>query len=265
MAKKITDLTTLTEIAETDITSIVDVSDTTQAATGTTKKTTLVASFLSTGWIPANGTWTYASATTITVPSGAASKYQKGDKIRLKQGGAYKYYYIITVADTLLTVTGGIDYTVANAAITDNYYSHIENPLGFPDWLNWTPTITVDGGTAPTYTYAFVNAFKLTGRTCYILGGWGNNTGGTAGAGFGILRFTLPVTITVSSIFYAVIGYPSIGSGYVYEEGEAMNTVALRFTNYNQCYFENYGMVAIIGNNQSVASRYIAFNGFYPL
>ena len=32
------------------------------------------------GWISANETWVYASATTITVPSGAASKYQKGTR-----------------------------------------------------------------------------------------------------------------------------------------------------------------------------------------
>lgn len=35
------------------------------------------------GWISAGETWTYASATTITVPSGAASKYQKEDWIKI--------------------------------------------------------------------------------------------------------------------------------------------------------------------------------------
>jgi len=95
------------------------------------------------GWQDANETWTYASATTITVPSGATSKYQKGDKIRLKQGGNYKYFYIVGVTDTLLTVTGGSNYTVADAAITDNYYSKAENPQGFP---------TIFGLSAPTWT-----------------------------------------------------------------------------------------------------------------
>ena len=61
------------------------------------------------GWMPAEETWTYASATTITVPSGAASKYSKGDKIRLKQGAGYKYFYVVGIADTVLTVTGGSD------------------------------------------------------------------------------------------------------------------------------------------------------------
>jgi len=91
------------------------------------------------GWVTVTDTWTYASATTITVPSGAASIYQKGDKIKLTQTGV-KYFYITDVADTLLTVTGGSDYTVANAAITSPAYSKVENPQGFPQWFNFTPT-----------------------------------------------------------------------------------------------------------------------------
>ncbi len=115
------------------------------------------------GWISANETWTYASATTITVPAGAASVYQKGDKIKLTQT-TVKYFYITTVADTLLTVTGGSDYTVANAAITLNYYSHVENPLGFPDWFAYTPT-------GPTNT-TLTGRFNLKGKTasCKIKG-----------------------------------------------------------------------------------------------
>ena len=96
---------------------------------------------LESGWTAVGDTWTYASATTINVPSGAASKYQKGDKIKLTQT-TVKYFYIITVADTLLTVTGGSDYTVANAVISAISYSHQENPLGFPQWFNFTGTTT---------------------------------------------------------------------------------------------------------------------------
>ena len=39
------------------------------------------------GWINANEAWTYASPSTITVASGAASRYAIGDSIRWKQGG----------------------------------------------------------------------------------------------------------------------------------------------------------------------------------
>jgi hypothetical protein len=93
------------------------------------------------GWINPNETWAYASANTITVPSGAVSRYSKGDKIKLTQT-TVKYFYITAVADTLLTITGGNDYTLTNATITSNYYSHENSPIGFPSWFNFTPAFT---------------------------------------------------------------------------------------------------------------------------
>lgn len=114
------------------------------------------------GWSPATGTWTYASATTITVPSGAASIYKKGDKIKLTQT-TDKYFYVVTVADTLLTVTGGSDYTVANAAITSPYYSHQASPVGFPDSFSWAGAATGFSSTTVT-NYKF----SLNGTVCHI-------------------------------------------------------------------------------------------------
>lgn len=37
------------------------------------------------GWTSVSDTWTYASASTITVPSGAASLYQIGDRVGITQ------------------------------------------------------------------------------------------------------------------------------------------------------------------------------------
>jgi len=93
------------------------------------------------GWTPATGSWTYASASTITVPTGAASLYRKGDRIKWTQT-TVKYGVIVAVADTLLTIAVNTDYTVANAAITANYYSHEANPIGYPHWFSFTPTYT---------------------------------------------------------------------------------------------------------------------------
>jgi len=114
------------------------------------------------GWIYANETWTYASSTTFTISGDKTGKYQKGDKIRLKQGGGYKYFYITNVSysnpNTTVTITGGNDYSLANAAITDNYYSKVTNPIGFPIFFKLTSsqisfdTSTIDnnaGGQPP--------------------------------------------------------------------------------------------------------------------
>jgi hypothetical protein len=135
------------------------------------------------GWINApDSSWVYASASTITVDAGAAAIYSVGDKIRLKQGGAYKYFYIIAVADTLLTVTGG-DVTVANAGITDNYYSKVASPLGFPRVMVWTCTET---GWAAGFTQDIV--FSIDGNLLtiiFVISGTSDNTA---------TSFSLPVT-----------------------------------------------------------------------
>jgi len=113
------------------------------------------------GWMLVADTWTYASATAVTVPSGAALLYAVGDKIRLKQGATYKYFYVTAVADTLLTVTGGSDFTVATpTAITDVYYSKVATPVGFPQWFNYAPY----GISATNVT--LLGRFCVNGRIC---------------------------------------------------------------------------------------------------
>lgn len=124
------------------------------------------------GWTPAAETWTYASATTITVPTGAASLYQKGDKIKLTQT-TVKYFYITTVADTLLTVTGGTDYTVANAAITSPYVSKLENPQGFPNGFAYTPTFAGFSSDPTTVSARF---WVINGRCKVIIYQGGDGT-----------------------------------------------------------------------------------------
>ncbi len=141
------------------------------------------------GWIAAGETWTYASATTITVPSGAVSKYQIGDKIKLTQT-TVKYFSIVGVADTLLTITGGDDYTLVDAAITLPYYSKIENPQGFPHWFNWTPAYSALGGMTYTSVSTEFAYFKVIGNACEIVLRAIGTTGGTA---TNILEATTPI------------------------------------------------------------------------
>ena len=90
---------------------------------------------LSSGWDIAE-IWTYVSPTSFSINGDKRDKYQKGDKIRLKQGGDWKYFYITGVSysapNTIVTITGGSDYTLANAAIQNNHYSKAMNPQGWP-------------------------------------------------------------------------------------------------------------------------------------
>lgn len=115
------------------------------------------------GWESANESWSYASATTITVPSDATTKYQVGDKIKLTQT-TVKYFVVTAVSATVLTIYGGSDYTLVNAAISLNYYSKVETPQGWPDWFNYDCAPTGYSGT-PTQT---VSKFSVKGRVCIL-------------------------------------------------------------------------------------------------
>lgn len=151
---------------------------------------------LNNGWIFPNIIPTYASASTMTVPSGAASIYQKGDKVRFKQGAGYKYMYIIGVADTVLTLTGGSDYTVDNSGITDFYYSHQENPLGFPGWFNCAaPSFdltSIDNGSGgqPTGVSSVFRCFNNIIQLRIMIGGTVLKVGTTKN-----FNFTIPATL----------------------------------------------------------------------
>jgi hypothetical protein len=120
------------------------------------------------GWLTSGETWTYASATTFTVWGDVTSKYQRGDRIKLTQSSTVKYFNVLKVAyatgTTTITISGGTDYTLANSAITLNYYSKAVSPQGWPDWFNFVPTW---GGfsVAPVLSFA---KFRIQGNTCFI-------------------------------------------------------------------------------------------------
>lgn len=145
------------------------------------------------GWKEVKDTWTYASATTITVPSGAATYYSVGDKLRLQNNnsGTWLYFYIVTVADTLLTVTGGSDYAVPNATLTDIYVSKVSSPVGFPQWMNWIPTFT-GFSAVPT---GYKSRFKVIGRQVNWI--YANETPGTSNGTTFLL--TLPITASTNA------------------------------------------------------------------
>jgi len=154
MAKKITELAELTDVASDDLLVVVDKSDTSMADSGTDKKVQKVNLLKGlvpeNGWIPAGETWTYASADdptfTFTISGDKTSKYSAGMRIKLTQTSV-KYFIITAVSysspNTTITVYGGTDYDLVNATITSPYYSTQKAPQGFP--LNpdkWSVKVT---------------------------------------------------------------------------------------------------------------------------
>lgn len=148
------------------------------------------------GWTEISDTWTYASASTITVPSDATTIYSKGMKIRFKQGGSYKYGVVRVVAATLLTIVVNTDYTVANSAITDIAISYADRPDGFPTSFAFTCNLTAST-TSPT---------GLTTTASYVVFSWGIKcfVSSVAGAsptnGSGYYIWEVPFTSSKSNI-----------------------------------------------------------------
>jgi len=103
------------------------------------------------GWINVGETWTYASADaptfTFTVAGDETGRYSPGMRIKLTQSSTAKYFIITAVSysnpNTTVTVYGGTDYTLANATISNTYYSTQKAPQGFPlDPTKWTVEVT---------------------------------------------------------------------------------------------------------------------------
>jgi hypothetical protein len=103
------------------------------------------------GWIPANDTWTYASASSFTI-SGVdrTSIYKVGTLLKFDQSGT-KYAVVSSSSfstNTTVNIIVNTDYTIVNAAITLPYFSY-QKPPDFPVDFAFTPT-TNGFSSAPT-------------------------------------------------------------------------------------------------------------------
>lgn len=197
-----TDTLTITRQAEGTSARTVVVGD--QIMLGITKKTIaeLQRNAPSDGWVAAykqDGTaetWTYASATTFTVSGDLTTKYYKGVKIKFTQTSA-KYFYVTASSHadgtTTVTVTGGSDYSVANAAITSPYYSLADKPQGFPNAFNYSVTWSSTGASQPaigngtlTGSFSIANGYVTAVVTLFC--------GSTTTYGDPYWKFSVPVT-----------------------------------------------------------------------
>lgn len=147
------------------------------------------------GWIPITATWTRTGDHTFTVSGDVTAAYRKGTKVRYKDGGAYEYGVIgnstYSAPNTTITLITNSDYAMAATTITDKYISYIENPEGFPDWFNWSPTISGFSSNPTNSVYRW----KVYNQTikCFIRQG---STGTSNATTFTISAPIVAVTIT---------------------------------------------------------------------
>lgn len=202
---------------------------------------------LLTGWYPFTPACTYASATTFTITGDYTSVLSPGMKLKLTNS-TLKYFYVVSASygapNTTVTITGGTSYTLANAAITGVYLSRISNPQGFPQWFNWTPTITYAGGTTdPTSNTINHARFSIVGRIVYFY----INSTVVRGSGDRVeTQYTVPVTrADTKTIQFA-------GSNFV--------TSTVYVTPY-----ANTTTIIKYGHNTMTASGDLTLTGFYEI
>lgn len=169
------------------------------------------------GWIVDADTWTYVSATSFKISGkDVVARFPVATKLKLTQTTA-KYFYVVSAAfstDTTVTITGGSDFALANAAIDSPCYSYQSCPQGFPQWFNYAETWTgfssaPSGGTC---------RFRMEGRHAWMnlyrpTQGISNATSTTA---------SLPIAATSTS------GYVRWGFGMSKDNG-TWNTGASAF------------------------------------
>jgi hypothetical protein len=216
------------------------------------------------GWTAAGTTWTYASPTTLTASGDVTAVYQKGTKIKLTQTTA-KYFYVIgsshSAGTTTVTVTGGTDYSLANAAITNPFYSYLDNPQGFPDEFSFTPTATSDTGSAGTYAQDNATGeFSIKGKLVYFRLNFRITNKGSWNGAFWV---SSPVT-GGSQGFTPLTGYvagqgnnPATASRGVPYYYSAVSPNAFGFT--NGAGTNSLGWISIAAND------WVALQGYYPL
>jgi len=160
--QKITQLTELTAPITTDMLAIVD----DPGGSPVTKKVQ-AGSLFTDGWVNDGTVWTYVSASTFSIPGNVTATYQKGTFLKWTQT-TVKYGVVVSSSysapNTTVTIVVNTDYTIANAAISANYFSYAANPRGWPGWFAYTPTFA-GFSAAPTV----VAKFNIVNKVCHVL------------------------------------------------------------------------------------------------
>lgn len=139
----------------------------------------------------------YNSATVFNTSIDFTSYVGVGDKIKITQASGTKYFYVIAITASTITTATNSDYSIANELVLSSFFSHDENPVGFPDWFNYSASVT--GFSAnPTST---VYRFKVSGRTCKMFISMIQGTSNTT-------AFTISLPITAKTLSNATWGAP---------------------------------------------------------
>ena len=126
---------------------------------------------ISADWQTPSGTWTYASVDgptgVITTSVDQTGVIPVGSRLKLTQT-TVRYFIVTATSPTTVTVYGGTDYTLANAAISSVAFSQVKAPVGMNiSPAKWTESFSAVGPwtkTSPTLSTWYGGAL-LSGAT----------------------------------------------------------------------------------------------------
>lgn len=212
-------------------------------------------------WKMAEETWTRTGNHEFTVVGDMTSKYRKGVRVRYKDGGNYEYGVVVASSysspNTTVTLATNTDYTMANTTITDRYTSCSSNPIGYPDWFNYTAVVTASGGTPPTYTQLDQAKFNITGKECSFYFDKSNSSGGTAGSGSVVLYVSTPVPMADSG--------DSLIGNFLLQNGGSGAIGLLRYGSPSTVFLMKYDFTFYNAVDQNNAVRIIHGKAFYQI
>lgn len=175
----------------------------------------------SSGWTAITDTWTRTGNYTFTISGDVTTnpEYQQGVKVRWKDGGSYKYGVIGSASyaspNTTITLVTNDDYAMAAATITDTYYSIFQKPDSWPDWFDFSTTVSIVPVGSMTISSLNVNSCKwksIGGNTLIYVLDCDFTLGGTAS---NQIRATLPWTAGATAGVAMYIRSATGGAVYV--------------------------------------------------
>jgi hypothetical protein len=155
--------------------------------------------------------WVYVAADQFkVVGKDVRSRFTTGTKIRCFNS-ATKYFTVLSAAfgtDTTVTLTGGSDYALANAAISANYYSYVF-PHDFPALFSYSPIWTA-ATTGPVLgNGTLIGQFHINDRSLRCWGALVIGSTTTLGSG------TWSISIPAACIVQPSVQFRSLGNFWI--------------------------------------------------
>jgi len=184
---------------------------------------------LNKGWIKSAYPWVYVSPTSFKI-NGVDVTGTFAPSTRIKYNdGSIDYGTVASSTfsvNTTVNLIPNTSYSIANATLTDCYYSY-DNPPDFPARFTWTPTFS---GLTTTGSPIYSGLFSVDHKKIKVLIDINANGGTTAATLSGTYVNNLPITVQYPDVSYAT---NTVGANYGTAIINSLGLFAPAWTAYN--------------------------------